>query len=204
MTSLGVESDDWHKKNGKEMKRLSNRLRGYTRPNKIAATEKDKMERIEQLSSLQKSTAFVFIIISAAWVTLVMTLSLHTNLQILQSNVVGLAFLVLSTTVVGIQFVTMIFHRFETLLQTIAYIPMSISCTLILKSDEERRAKAKLLGAGRKLSQILTDKLTEKESGLQTLGRTLLGLPERKHSTFQRGKIGNAQTGSYRPAFVKQ
>jgi len=204
MSSLGVESEDWHKKNGKEMKRLSNRLRGYTIPIKKAPAiiEKEKEERIDQLSDLQKSTSFVFFIISTAWISLILTLSIHTNLSILGSNVAGLAFLVLSTSVIGIQFVTMFFHRVETLLQTIAYIPMTVSCNFVSRTEDEKKVKVQLLGPGKKLSQVLSEQ--SQESTIAKFGRTILGLPERKHSTFQRRTGSKASVSNFRPAFQKK
>jgi len=118
---------------------LSRRLKGKVMtPEK--GSEKDtaakKLEQIRSLASLQQMACFMLVLVTVIWLILVVTVSLHQELVIIETNAVGILFLISFGIIMVFQFVASIFHRLETMFNAMANIPMSVDCKLV---DEGRK-----------------------------------------------------------------
>jgi len=118
---------------------LSRRLK-----HKVAAPEKGnekdmaakKIEGIRALAQLQQLSCFMLFLCSAIWLILVVTVAIHKELEFLNTNAVGLAFLIAFGIIMIFQVIASVLHRLETMFNALAQIPMSVDCTFV---DEGRK-----------------------------------------------------------------
>jgi hypothetical protein len=121
---------------------LSRRLK-----NKVATPEKgndkdvaaEKLERIRQLAALQQMCCFMLFLVTTIWLILVVTVGIHPELQFLNTNAVGLLFLISFGVIMIFQFLASILHRMETMFNALANIPMSSDCTFIERGNKYER-----------------------------------------------------------------
>ncbi|XP_078578194.1 uncharacterized protein LOC144863108 [Branchiostoma floridae x Branchiostoma japonicum] len=84
--------------------------------------DQNKEEEFKQnLLQLRNSYLLMFLVTNSVWLLLMVTLSPHANLQVLNTNPLGLVFLVTFALVLGIQFAALVFHRLSTFIQWVDY-----------------------------------------------------------------------------------
>jgi len=123
---------------------LSRRLK-----NRVVVPEKgndkdvaaEKLEKIRQLAGLQQVWCFGTSLITIVWLILVVTVSLHPELNVLGSNSVGLMFLIAFGIIQVLQFCGSIVHRLETMLNALANIPMTVDCRMVDQGRKYERMK---------------------------------------------------------------
>ncbi|CAH1272482.1 CASKIN2 [Branchiostoma lanceolatum] len=76
----------------------------------------------EQLEELRNSWLIVLFVSNALWLTLILTLASQANLQVLDTNPLGLVFLVVFGFILIIQFLAMLVHRAWTVVHMLARI----------------------------------------------------------------------------------
>jgi chitin synthase len=81
------------------------------------------LELKEKLIELRNSTLLVFAIVNVIWLILISTLVTKAQLNVLETNVLGLAFLTVFGLILFIQFLCMLFHRCLTWMHLIARTP---------------------------------------------------------------------------------
>lgn len=77
----------------------------------------------EKLEDLRNYTLMVFLIANGMWIILILALMRQSHLQVLGTNVLGLAFLCVYGLIIVIQFLTLLWHRVETFFHVIARAP---------------------------------------------------------------------------------
>ena len=77
----------------------------------------------EKLEELRNSALVVFAIANAIWIIFLVTLIQQEHLTVLDTNVLGLAFLAIYGTIQVIQFLTLLWHRGVTFFHVIARAP---------------------------------------------------------------------------------
>lgn len=84
--------------------------------------EFNEVEDLKQkLTELRNHTVVVFTLTNIIWIVLITLLAQHANLTVLQTNALGLAFLVVYGLIVVVQFLTLIWHRLITILHYLAH-----------------------------------------------------------------------------------
>jgi len=124
---------------------LSRRLK-----QKVATPEKgndkevaaQKLEQIRSLASLQQMSCFMLFLVSVIWLILVVVVSIHPELDFLSTNAVGILFLIAFGVISLLQFFASIAHRFETMFNALANIPMTADCSLVDRGQKYQRLMA--------------------------------------------------------------
>ena len=83
-----------------------------------------KKQNAEDMAQLSRVAAMLFLLISLAWLTLAFAVGLHAELSALDSNFLGLIFLIAFGALIAAQFLATVYHRWETLLHLVAMVPM--------------------------------------------------------------------------------
>jgi len=120
---------------------LSRRLK-----NRVVVPEKgndkdvaaEKLEKIRQLAGLQQIWCFGTTLLTVVWLILVVTVGLHKELKFLNTNSVGLLFLIAFGLIQVLQFCGSIVHRLETMFNALANIPMTVDCRMVDEGKYER------------------------------------------------------------------
>ncbi|XP_078571952.1 uncharacterized protein LOC144859300 [Branchiostoma floridae x Branchiostoma japonicum] len=87
--------------------------------------DQNKEDEFKQnLLQLRNSYLLTFLLANSVWLVLMFTLIQHAELQVLNTNPLGLVFLGTFTLVLGVQFAGLVIHRLATFIQYISRIPM--------------------------------------------------------------------------------
>ena len=86
-------------------------------------------ELADKLADLRNSVVLCLMVANLVWIILMFTLTKKSKLNVVNTNPLGLAFLVVFGTILAIQFLTMLWHRVATLLHFLARAPFRAGAT---------------------------------------------------------------------------
>ncbi|CAB4012509.1 Chitin synthase 6, partial [Paramuricea clavata] len=86
-------------------------------------------ELADKLSDLRNSVVLCLMVSNLVWIILIYTLTQKTELDVIDTNPLGLAFLIVFGFIIAIQFLTMLWHRVATLLHFLARAPFRAGAT---------------------------------------------------------------------------
>ncbi|KAI8490356.1 hypothetical protein Bbelb_316240 [Branchiostoma belcheri] len=90
--------------------------------------DQNKEDEFKQnLQQLRNSYLLTYLVANSVWLVLMFTLVQHAELQVINTNPLGLVFLVTFTFVLGVQFAALVIHRLATFIQYVSRIPTAIS-----------------------------------------------------------------------------
>lgn len=81
----------------------------------------------DRLVELRNTTLLIFFVANVIWMVIIMILVKHQNLKLLGVDAVGLAFLAVYGFVIILQFLSMLIHRFATIIHVLARAPWTCS-----------------------------------------------------------------------------
>ncbi|XP_078679374.1 uncharacterized protein LOC144915027 isoform X2 [Branchiostoma floridae x Branchiostoma belcheri] len=88
--------------------------------------DQNKEDEFKQnLQQLRNSYLLTYLVANSVWLVLMFTLVEHAELQVINTNPLGLVFLVTFTFVLGVQFAALVIHRLATFIQYVSRIPMT-------------------------------------------------------------------------------
>lgn len=80
-------------------------------------------ELADKLADLRNSAVLCLLVVNSIWLILVGTLAAHTELDVISTNPLGVAFLIVFGFILAIQFLTMLWHRISTFLHFVSRAP---------------------------------------------------------------------------------
>ncbi|XP_028399424.1 uncharacterized protein LOC114522855 isoform X2 [Dendronephthya gigantea] len=80
-------------------------------------------ELADKLAELRNSVVVCLVVANLVWIILIFTLTLRTQLNVADTNPLGLGFLIVFGVILVIQFITMLWHRVSTVLHFVARAP---------------------------------------------------------------------------------
>ncbi|KAI8487867.1 hypothetical protein Bbelb_343150 [Branchiostoma belcheri] len=90
--------------------------------------DQNKEDEFKQnLQQLRNSYLLTYLVANSVWLVLMFTLVQHAELQVINTNPLGLVFLVTFTFVLGVQFAALVIHRLATFIQYVSRIPTAMT-----------------------------------------------------------------------------
>jgi hypothetical protein len=83
----------------------------------------------DKLADLRNSVVLYLMVSNLVWIILIYTLTQKTQLHVIDTNPLGLAFLIVFGFIMVVQFLTMLWHRVATLLHFLARAPFHAGAT---------------------------------------------------------------------------